>query len=163
MRLVAVIAVIACAVALLPSSARAQKAHVANVPFKAVIIEASGTTGKAEVDEKLKDLKDALLAATKFKKFKLVGSKSYSPPPNTQVNIPLPQGYTCVLVTQVAKTTGQDGRERIVMGLKVQIIHQSNKKKPLLTMTVVLKKGKPSFVEFSLAADKSFILCFIGG
>ena len=163
MRLVPVITVIACAVAFLPSSARAQKAHIANVPFKAVIIEASGTAGKAEVDEKLKDLKDALLAATKFKKFKLVDSKSYSPPPNTQVNIPLPHGYTCVLVTQVAKVKGPDGGERLVAGLKVQVIHKSNKKKPLIDMTVVLKKGKPSFVEVPVAADKSIILCFIGG
>jgi hypothetical protein len=163
MRFITVIVVVACAAAFLPSSARAQKAHIARVPFKAIIIEASGTTGKADVDDKLKDLKDALLAATKFKKFKLVESKTYSPPPDTQVNIPLPQGYTCVLVTQVAKVKGQDGSERLVTGLKVQVIHKSNKKKPLLTMTVVLKKGKPSFVEFPVAADNSFILCFIGG
>ncbi len=163
MRFIAAIVVMACAAMFLPSSARAQRAAVSRVPFKAVIIEASGTTGKAEVDDKLKDLKDALLAATKFKKFKLVETKSYSPPPNTQVNIPLPHGYTCVLVTQVAKVKGQDGRERIVTGLRVQVIHASNKKKPVLQCEVVLKSGKPNFVEVPVAADKSIVLCFIGG
>jgi hypothetical protein len=163
MRPIAVIVVIACAAAFLPSSARGQAAHIARVPFKAIVIEASKTTGAADVDDKLKDLKDALLAATKFKKFKHVDTKSYSPPPNTQVNIPLPQGYTCVLVTQVAKVKGQDGRVRLVMGLKVQVIHRNKPKKALIDVTVVLKKGKPSFVEVPVAADKSIILCFIGG
>jgi len=162
MRLTVIIAV-AIFAAFLPSQAGAQKAHVANVPFKAVIIEASGTAGEAKIDDKLKDLKDSLVAATKYKNFKHVDTKAYSPPPNTQVNIPLPSDYICVVVTQVATVKGQDGVERVVMGLHVQIIHKSNKKKALVDVTVILKKGKPGFVEVPVAADKAIILCFIGG
>jgi hypothetical protein len=162
MRLIAIV-VIAAFAAFLPSQARAQRAAVARVPFKAVVIEASGTTGEAKVDDKLKDLKDSLVAATKYKNFKHVETKAYSPPPNTQVNVPLPNGYTAVLVTQVATVKGQDGVERVVMGLHVQIIHKNDPRKALIDVTVILKKDKPGFVEVPVAADKAIILCFIGG
>ena len=154
MRLAAFILAVAFAVALLASSVPAQEVPMANVSFTLAIIDASATEGDPEVDPQLKDIKDALLAATKYKKFDLVSSAPYVRPPGSQIGpVKLAGGYFLTMVTQAK------GRFTAVRAV---ITHEKDKKKPLIDYTVILKKGKPGFVEVPVADDHAVILCFIG-
>jgi hypothetical protein len=125
--------------------------QVANVSFTLAVIKANEADDE-DIDSDLDDIKDALLG-TGYNKHELISSAPYSQPAGRQINAKLPEGYTCVIVTQAkGKATG----------LKVQVIHKSNKKKPLLTVTVPLKKGKPVLVTGPALSDGVLILCFIG-
>jgi hypothetical protein len=153
--------VLALAALFLAATAAAQP-NVAFISYDLTVIDASGTKGDPEVDPKLDDIKDALLDATKFKKFKLISSTPYrNAAVNRRKDAALPRGYTCVMVPQ-AKVVKQGKNFVVITAVQVQIIHNNNKKKPLLNVTVLLKQGKPNFVEFRLAKDHSIILCFIG-
>ena len=49
-----------------------------------------------------------------------------------------------------------------ITAVRAVIPHEKDKKKPLIDYTVILKKGKPGFVEVPVADDHAVILCFIG-
>jgi hypothetical protein len=152
MNQIAAALILASAALLLVSSAAAQQVHVANASFTVAVIKAN-EADKEDIDSDLEDIKDALLG-TGYNKHELVSSTPYSCKNGTQINVPLPEGYTCVLWVQA---TGK------AQALQVQVIHKSNKKKPLLTVTVPLKKNKPVLVTGPTLADGStLVLCFIG-
>jgi len=161
MKLLTLNLVLALAALFLAATAAAQP-HVAFISYDLTVIDASGTKGDPEVDPKLDDIKDALLDATKFKKFKLLNSIPYkNAPVNRRIDVALPKGYICVMVPQ-SKVEKKGEKLIVITAVHVQIIHKNNKKKPLLDYTTILKQGKPNFVEFRLAKDHSIILCFIG-
>ena len=49
-----------------------------------------------------------------------------------------------------------------ITAVRAVITHKRDKKKPLIDTTVILKQGKPGFVEVPIADDHAVILCFIG-
>ncbi len=162
MKLLTVNLVLAFAALFLAATAVAQQPHVGFISYDLTVIDASDTKGNPDVDPKLNDLKDALLDATKFKKFKLINSASYkSVPVNKRIDASLPQGYICVMIPQ-ARVVKKGEKFVVITAVQVQIIHRNNKKKPLINVTVLLKPGKPNFVEFRLDKDHAIILCFIG-
>lgn len=144
--------ILVSAALLLASSVDAQQAQTPSASFTLAVIKAS-EADEEDIDEDLKDIKDALLG-TGFDKFELFKSVPGSYKNGTQVNIPLTEGYTCVLWVQATAEAA---------ALQVQVIHKSNKKKALLTVTVPLKKNKPVLVTGPTLSDGStLVLCFIG-